>query len=307
MRRRLPPLNGLRSFEAAARHLSFKRAAGELHVTPAAISQQVKALEDYFDVPLFHRVTRALRLTDAGQAVLPLLTEAFDKLAEADHILRDRRDDASLVVSVPPSFGAKWLVPRLEGFRRAYPDYEIRLDATDRRADFSRENVDVALRYGHGNYPGMAVECVLAESVIPVCAPSLLEGPHPLRAPADLKHHTLIHLHWTGEREAAPNWRMWLQAAGITDLDVERGPRYSMESMAAQAALDGQGVALVSSALVVDDIARGSLVRPFPDTSGPRNVFCYYLVCPPRNLERPMVAAFRDWVMAEASKSASGS
>ncbi len=306
MARKLPPLNALRAFEASGRHLSFKRAADELHVTPAAISQQVKTLEDYFDAPLFRRMTRALRLTDAGQAVMPLLTDAFDKLAEADHLLRSRRNDASLVVSVPPSFGAKWLVPRLDRFRRAHPEHEIRLDATDRRADFARENVDVALRYGSGNYPGLHVECVLAEFVIPVCAPSLLQGKRPLREPSDLKHHTLIHLHWTGEPEAAPNWHMWLKAAGVDGIDVEHGPRFSMENMAVQAALDGQGVALVSNALVVDDIARGNLLRPFPDAARPQNAFCYYFVCPHRNLKLPRVAAFRDWVMAEASRSTVG-
>lgn len=306
MKRKLPPLNALRAFESAARHLSFSKAAAELHVTPAAVSQQVKSLEAYCSTPLFRRLTRALRLTDAGQAVLPLLSEAFDKLAEADHVLRSRRDDDALVVSVPPSFGAKWLVPRLERFRRAYPVYEVRLDATDRRADFAREQVDVALRYGRGDYPGLHVECVLEECVIPVCAPSLLDGEHPLNEPADLKHHTLIHLHWTGEPEAAPNWRMWLHAAGVKGIDVEQGPRYSMESMAAQAALNGQGVALVSSALVVDDIARGSLIRALPQTAHVQNVFCYYLVCPPDHLARPGVAAFRDWVLDEAKRSPSG-
>ncbi len=306
MSRKLPPLNSLRAFEAAARHLSFSKAAAELHVTPAAVSQQVKALEAHFSMPLFRRLTRALRLTDAGQAVLPLLGEAFDKLAEADRVLRHRRDDDSLVVSVPPSFGAKWLVPRLGRFRQACPDYEVRLDATDRPADFARESVDLALRYGRGHYPGLHVDCVLEEFVIPVCAPSLLEGEHPLREPADLEHHTLIHLHWTGEPEAAPNWRMWLNAAGVKGIDVEQGPRYSMESMAAQAALDGQGVALVSSALVVDDIARGNLVRPFPQATHVQNAFCYYFVCPPAHLARPGVAAFRDWVLEEAKRSPTG-
>ncbi len=306
MSRRLPPLNALRAFEAAARHLSFTRASEELHVTPAAISQQVKALEEYFGVRLFRRLTRALRLTDAGQAVLPSLTEAFDRFAETDRIIRSRGDDKVLVVSVPPSFGAKWLVPRLHRFSEACPDYEIRIDATDRRADFAREQVDVALRYGTGDYPGLAVECLFEELVSPVCAPSLLEGEHPLREPGDLVYHTLIHLDWSTEFGAAPDWGMWLKAAGVTGVDARRGPRYSMESLAVQAALAGHGVVLGSAALTEEDVARGRLVRPFPRTAAAPTRFCYYLVCPPHHLDLPKVDAFRRWVMAEASAAVAG-
>ncbi|WP_435103591.1 transcriptional regulator GcvA [Arhodomonas sp. AD133] len=302
MSRRLPPLNGLRAFEAAARYLSFTKAAEELHVTPAAVSQQIKTLEAYVGTPLFRRLTRALRLTEAGQAALPALQEGLDKLAEADRILRGHHDDRVLTVSVAPSFGAKWLVPRLEGFRRAYPDYDVRIDATDRRADFYEDNVDVALRYGRGHYPGLAVECLLAEAAIPVCSPVLLDGDHPLRAPRDLRHHTLLHVQWQTESDAAPSWRMWLRAAGVEDvLDADRGPRFSLESMAVQSAIDGHGVALVSGALVADDLAAGRLVRPFPKADDEATAFRYYVVYPAAYLQRPKVAAFRDWVMKEAA------
>lgn len=301
MARRLPPLNGLRAFEASARYLSFTKAAEELNVTPAAVSQQVKALEEYFGVQLFKRLTRALMLTDSGQLVLPVLQEGFDKLSEADRILRNRRDDRILTVSVAPSFGAKWLVPRLEAFRRKHPDYEIRIDATDTPADFRRDNVDIALRYGLGEYPGLMSECLLTEVGLPVCSPRLLEGEHPLRTPEDLRLHTLLHIQWKMENEAAPNWRMWLRAAGYEDIDPDRGPQFSMESMAIQAAIDGQGVALISNALIVDDIASGRLVLPFAEETQHKTRFCYFLVYPEAHLERPKVAAFREWVAQEAA------
>lgn len=299
MARRLPPLNGLRAFEAAARSLSFTKAAEELNVTPAAVSQQVKSLEEYFGVALFKRLTRALMLTNSGQLVLPVLQEGFDKLAEADHILRNRRDDRILTVSVAPSFGAKWLVPRLDRFRRAYPDYDIRIDATDTRADFKRDNVDIAMRYGLGEYPGLVSECLLTEVAVPVCSPRLLEGEHPLRTPEDLRHHTLLHIQWKMESDAAPNWRMWLKAAGLDDIDPDRGPQFSLESMAIQAAMDGQGVSLISSALVEEDIAAGRLIRPFPEEVIQKTKFCYFLVYPEAHLQYPKVAAFRDWVQTE--------
>jgi len=163
-------------------------------VTPTAVSQQVKSLEEYFDVQLFKRLTRALMLTDSGRLVLPLLQEGFDRLAEADRILRTRKDDQILTASVAPSFGAKWLVPRLDRFRKAYPDYDIRIDATDTQADFKRDNVDTALRYGLGDYPGLVSECLLTEVGVPVCSPRLKEDDPPLRTPADLRHRTLLHI-----------------------------------------------------------------------------------------------------------------
>jgi len=300
--RRLPPLNALRAFEAAARHLSFTRAAEELHVTPAAVSQQVKALEDWAGTPLFRRLTRALRLTDAGQTVLPPLQDGFDKLAEAGRLLREREDERVLTVSVPPSFGAKWLVPRLDRFHRDHPDYDLRIDATDRRVDFREENVDVALRYGRGNYPGLVSECLLDEFAIPVCSPALVEGAHPIRMPGDLRHHTLLHVQWMMESEAAPNWRMWLRAAGVEDVPAERGPRFSLESMAVQAAIEGQGVALVSAALVAADLAQGRLVQPFPDAVRQATRFCYFLVYPEVHLKREKVGVFRKWVLKETAE-----
>ncbi len=302
MKRQLPPLNALRAFEAAGRHLSFRKAAEELNVTPAAISHQVKALEAFCGAPLFRRLTRALLLTDTGQVALPLLAEGFDRLAEAAAGMQSQEDGPLLTVSVTPSFAAKWLVPRLDRFRAAYPDFDIRVDATDRLIDFARDTADVAIRYGLGEYSGLRADCLMSEVSAPVCSPRLLEGPHPLCTPADLRHHTLLHVDWTVEDEATPSWRMWLLAAGAHGIDATRGPRFNQESMVVQAAIEGHGVALGSNVLVDDDVAAGRLVRPFDLSLSDPLDFSYYVVCPEDAMDRPKVAAFRSWVIAEAKQ-----
>lgn len=296
MARPLPPLNALRAFEAAARHLSFTRAAAELNVTPAAVGHQVKALEDLLGVRLFRRLTRALRLTEAGQAALPALVDGFDRLAEAADAMRAHGDSGVLTISVCPSFGAMWLVPRLERFRILHPEIEIRIDGTDRLVDLTRDEADVALRYGPGGYEGVRVDWLFNRVNTPVCSPALLEGAHPLRAPQDLRHHSLLHVEW---KEAEASWRMWLLAAGLADIDPTRGPRFTMEAMAVQAALDGHGVALVSNVLVADELAAGRLVSPFdPGLSKPMS-FSHYLLTPKDGASRPKITAFRDWMLEE--------
>lgn len=302
MNRRLPPLNSLRAFEAAARHLSFKRAAEELRVTPAAISQQVRTLEEYCGNALFRRLTRALRLTEAGEAALPALREGFDKLAEAAAAMRAERRVGILTVSVPPSFGAKWLVPRLERFRTAHPELDVRIDATDALTSFAEDGVDVALRYGRGVYRGLVAERLMGEVAFPVASPELIERGPPLKRPEDLRRHTLLHVQWRSDDEAAPNWRMWLRAAGVEGVDVERGPRFSLESMAIEAAIEGQGVALVSGTLVAADLAAGRLVRPFPPSVCEATAFAYYLAYPEAKAGDARVTAFRDWVLAEVER-----
>ena len=299
MERRLPPLNALRAFEAAARHLSLTRAAEELHVTPAAVSHQVKGLEDYLGVKLFRRMNRALLLTDAGQACLPGLRDGFDRLAEAIDAVRARDESRPLTVSVAPSFGAKWLVPRLDRFAQEHPDIDVRIDASMRLADLVREDVDIAVRYGPGGYEGVRVDPLMTEEVVPICSPRLLEGENALREPQDLCRHTLLHIINPGTEEAGhPDWRMWLRAAGVTDCDASRGPTFSMSSMAVQAAIEGQGVALVGNVLVADDIAAGRLVRPF-ELSFPVS-FAYYILRPLASADRPRVVAFREWLLKEA-------
>lgn len=302
MARPLPPLNGLRAFEAAARHLSFTKAAQELGVTPAAIGHQVKALEDYLQTPLFHRLTRALRLTEAGRAALPELSQGFDQLAAGVAQIRKRRDDNELTVSVSPSFGAMWLVPRLEKFRRRHPDIDIRLDGTDRLVDVKTGEADLALRYGPGGYAGVRSDWLFSQLNTPVCSPALLTGDVPLLSPKDLRHHILLHIDW---KEAEASWRMWLLAAGLEDIDPTRGPRFSMESMAVQAALDGQGVALIGDILVADELAAGRLIRPFAAGLSTPLTFSYYLLSAEDRADEPKIAAFRRWLLEETRTTSS--
>lgn len=300
--RRLPPLSALRAFEAAARHMSFTRAADELSVTPAAVSQQIRGLEDWLGTPLFRRLTRALRLTEAAQSVLPQLSEAFDMLADVTARLEADVDAPVLVVSAAPTFATKWLVPRLAHFNDAYPDINVRIDASlGMVTDFDREGVHVAVRLGGGNYPGMRVDKLVDEDVAPACSPVLLADghPHPLRTPDDLRHHRLIHVDW-GPVLEPPTWTVWLDAAGVTGVDADKGPIFSVEDLAISAALAGQGVVLVSTLAAQDDLAAGRLVRPF-DIVIPSNS-AFWVVAPERTADRPKVAAFRDWIIEEIKR-----
>lgn len=301
MAQRLPPLNSLRAFEAAARHLSFSKAAQELFVTPAAISHQIKALEDFLGVRLFRRINNGLLLSDAGQAALPPLRDGFERLAEAVEKARscDRRQ--VLTVSAAHSFAGKWLIPRLDRFSQAHPDIDVRIDAAARLADFGRDKVDLALRYGIGDYPGLHVDCLLADEVLPVCSPLLQqsEHQHPLRTPDDLRYHNLLHMDEVSVTVTWPDWKMWLLSAGVIDIDPQPGTRFTGSSMAIQAAIAGQGVALVSKVLVDDDLEAGRLVTPFMPRFPVK--FSYYLVCPKDTVNIPKIAAFRNWVLAEVN------
>lgn len=297
MSQRLPPLNALRAFEAAARHLNFSKAAAELYVTPAAISHQIKGLEEFLGVQLFRRRNKNLLLTDSGQAALPALREGFARLADAIELMRSGDVERILTVSVAPSFAGKWLVPRLDRFRESYPGIDVRVDANSRLVDFARDDVDIAIRYGSGDYPGLHVDCLLADEIVPVCSPRLLTGSAPLKKPADLRKHTLLHIEDPIMSGAYPDWKMWLLSAGIDDIDATRGPRFSQSNMAIQAAVEGHGVALAGSILVADDLAAGRLVKPFA-LSFPVN-FCYYLVCPQATLAMPKMNAFREWLLSQ--------
>lgn len=302
-RRRLPPLNAVRAFEAAARHESFHAAAAELAVTPAAIAQQVKALEAWLGLPLFRRLpSRGVLLTQAGARYAASLSELLDGLSEATRRLL-RQDNAHvLTVSTIHSFAAQWLIPRLGLFRSRHPGLDVRVVAANTLTDFAREEVDLAIRYGRGGYAGLASERLLHETYFPVCAPGLTEdGRHPLREPADLAHHTLLHEESDNSIPATINWAQWLAAAGVAGIDPGRGPRFTHTFLALQAAAVGQGVALATSVLIGDDVATGRLVRPFgPDVPSP---FDYYLVCPPAALDLPKVQAFWRWLEEEAGVS----
>ncbi|MCP4326979.1 MAG: transcriptional regulator GcvA [Alphaproteobacteria bacterium] len=293
MARRLPPLNALRAFEAAARHLSFTRAAAELNVTQAAISHQVKTLEERLGVVLFRRLNRALRLTDAGQAYLPTVRDAFDAIAAATDRLYADDSAGRLTVSTLHSFAAAWLLPRLPRFRALHPDIDVLLDAEDKLVDLAHAGVDVAIRYGQGDWPGVRAELWMTEEIFPVCSPSLLEGAAPMRVPADLNRHTLLH------DDMRVNWGVWLRATGAGDVDATTGPGFTDSRLVVQAAIAGHGVALARSHLVADDIVAGRLVRPFDD--GLPAGYAYYIVAEPGSWERPKVKAFRDWLKAEAA------
>ena len=293
MARLLPSLNALRAFEAAARHLSFTRAARELHVTHSAVSHQVKALEEFLGLRLFDRLTRAVRLTRAGQAYLPVLRDAFDRIADVTERLRGEEITGPLTVSVTPAFAARWLVPRLSRFYDAHPEIDVRLSPSIDLVDFARDDVDMAVRYGHGDWPRLRVEQLMRLDRFPVCAPGLLAGPRELRTPHDLRHRTLLH------DELREDWRHWLLAAGVEGLDISRGPTFGDYSLLLQAAVAGLGVAVAYSALVADDLATGRLVKPFDimvaDAVG------FHVVSPEATADRPKVRAFRDWLFAEVA------
>jgi LysR family glycine cleavage system transcriptional activator len=295
MARRLPPLNAVRAFEAAARHLSFTKAAEELHVTQAAISHQVKALEEYLGLKLFRRLNRALVLTEEGQTYLPPVKRIFDQLYDATRRLSENEARGRLTVSVLPSLAARWLVPRLGRFRQAHPDIDVRIAPATHLVDFAREDVDVGIRYGRGRYPGLRVDRLMSEDIMPVCSPALLTGPKPLQQPGDLKYYTLLH------DEGHGDWRTWLLAAGVEDVDATRGTVFMDSSMLIEAAATGQGVALARGALAADDLASGRLVRPF-DFNIPAE-FAYYVVCPKATADQPKVVAFREWLLKESGHS----
>lgn len=295
----LPPLNALKVFESAARHLSFTKAADELHVTPGAVSQQIKTLEDYIGGRLFRRTKRALLLTDAAQASLPILREAFDKLEEASRILSARGDSRRLTVSVAPSLAAKWLVPRLDRFHERQPEIEVWISADMEVVDFAVDDVDLAIRYGCGRYPGLEVELLMEESILPVCSPRLLQGPHPIRTPHDLAHHPLLHDGGPDQDDAtSTNWAMWLKAAGVSGVDGKRGAKFNQSSLVIEAAVAGKGVALAKSTIALADLEAGRLVAPF-DLTTPSS-FSYYIVHPASKARSAAVKAFKKWLREEA-------
>src|SRR6202158_2888072 len=308
---RFPPLNALRAFEAAARHLSFKKAARELHVTPGAVSHQVKLLEDHLGAPLFRRLTRALELTSQAQTMLPGIREGLESLVAAVELIRVREESCALTVIAPPNFAARWLVPRLARFTSAHPMLELHvarrasmIDGRDNGAPApvadAREDAPVVMvRFGAGRYPGSQGEQVFSAYYLPVCSPRLLKGEHPLRTPDDLRYHTLLHDDTVHEEGARPAWLDWLNSIGLTDIDANRGPHFSDASLAFEAAIEGLGVTLAMRPLVTAEIEAGRLVVPF-DISAPAS-YSYYLVTPGETAQTRAVKAFRIWVLAEAA------
>lgn len=296
MTRHLPSLNALRAFEAAARLLSFTRAADELNVTQAAISHQVKALEEQMAIPLFIRRNRNLVLTEAGRALLPDVSASLDRIAAA--VARVRREDNAglLTVATMDSLAATWLMPRLIRFRTANPEIEVRLAVSDAVRDYDQDGIDIGIRYGRGDWPGVVATELMREEVFPVCAPALLTENGGLHAPKDLRNFTLIH------DDLTEDWRMWLQAAGVADINYKRGPGYTHSNLVIQSAINGDGVALGRGLLVADALKSGLLVRPF--SLALPGSYRYYIVTTETNAERPKVRAFSDWLMLEAEATA---
>jgi LysR family glycine cleavage system transcriptional activator len=289
MRRSLPPLNALRAFEAAARHLSFTDAADELAVTQAAISHQIRGLEDRMGLKLFVRRNREILLSEAGQAYLPGVRQAFDLLHDATERLLKTDASGPLTVTTTASFATKWLVPRLGSFQQQHPDIDVRISTNTTLVDFSRDDVDMGIRYGRGQWPGVAAERLVAEDIFPVCSPSLLKGPKALRRPTDLKGHTLLHVStWRDD------WQIWLTAAGVKSVDPTRGLKFDFALAALQGAIDGLGVALGRGPLVEADMKAGRLVAPFDVKLSSDSA--YYVVAPAERMRRPKIKAFVTWL-----------
>ncbi len=291
MARRLPPLTSLRAFEAAGRHLSFTLAAAELTVTQAAISHQVKSLEKHLGQALFLRLPRQLELTAAGKALLPVLRSAFDEIGQTVADLTDGLSKSAVIVRLAPSFAAKWLSPRLEDFQRKYPHIDLSLRHSNEPADFARHAIDLAVTYGKGDWPDVVADKVLSIDFFPVCAPTFMQGEHPLTDVANLRYHTLLH------DVDHQNWIDWLALAGVEDIDPTHGTVMDDTNVLIQAAVNGLGIALGSTPFVADHLDAGRLVRPFESTL--RSDFAYYVVCPRKNLERAAVRAFKEWLLQQ--------
>jgi LysR family glycine cleavage system transcriptional activator len=291
----LPSLNGLRAFEASARLMSFTHAVAELNVTQTAISHQIRRLEDQLGIKLFIRRNRGLALTREAEDYLPSVRAAFEDLRRATARLRRTENEGRLTVSTTASLATKWLVSRVAAFQDANPGLEVRITTSPHLVDFQREEVDIAVRYGRGTWPGLRAHWLMAERLFPVCAPALLKGAKPLRQPADLAEHTLLHS--TVSRD---DWGLWLTAAGLPHaIAARRGLTFDLGFMAIQAAVEGLGVALGRLHLVEADIAAGRLVAPF-DTQLPQDAG-YYVVTPEAVADTPKIALFRDWLIASAN------
>ena len=310
---RLPPLNALRVFEAAARHLSFKEAAVELHITQAAVSHQVKSLEEYLGVQLFRRSARGVQLTDAARACLPKLREGFDALAGAVEMIRERGEEAELVITAPPVFTARWLMPRLADFSKREPKIELRVFASSKMVDagaldstslvgdldLRTESSAVQIHLGAGQYAGHRADRLFGVTMAAVANPELVKAGG-LKRPEDLAHHTLLHDDAMEIVAGGNAWRKWLEAAGVADrVDADRGPHFSSNILSLEAASQKLGVALALRPLVDADIASERLCAPFDIEVKPQSA--YYLVCPEVIADRPAVAAFRKWLLAQVS------
>lgn len=297
-RDRLPPLSALKVFESAARFESFKHAAEELFVTPGAVSQQIRLLEEHMGVELFMRDGRRVVLTEAGKNSAPILKEAFERMFEATRVMKQGVQKGRVTISCAPSFAAKWLMPRLEDFSAANPDVDIWVSADMAMVDFAVCDIDLAIRYGNGHYSGLNVEHLLAESVIPVCSPLLFEAA-PLHKVEDLSHHVLLHDLGFETDPSCPDWAMWFKAHGVEGVNASRGPRFNQSQMVIEAACAGRGIALAKRTIAEADITAGRLQVLFDEKDAPLS-FGYYLVWPQTREPSNAQLRFMEWLRAQA-------
>ncbi len=296
---KLPPLKSLQAFEAAGRHLSFSAAADELNVTPGAISQQIRQLEETLDMRLFRRLNRAIELTEAGRLFLPSISRGFNQFNDAVMMLQQYRSGGPLTITAPASLVSNWLIPRLGRFKDASPDIDVRIDTSNRLVDFVHEDIDVGIRFGDGEYPDLDSVHLFSYELIPVCTPQLMQAGAGLREISDLTRYTLLHSDYRDLDAAFPNWTMWLKVVGAEDIDADRGIYFSQADQLFQAVVDGQGVGLLANVMAEPEIAAGRLVQPFA-TSLPVRM-SYHVVTSPGKANLPKVRAFRDWVLAESA------
>lgn len=297
--KRLPPLKSLQAFEAAGRHLSFTEAARELNVTPGAISQQIRMLENFLEARLFKRMNRVIVLTDDGHLFLPFISGGFEQFSEAVAMLREKSSEGPLTITSAPSFVSKWLIPRLAKFKSEHPGIDVRIDTSDRLVDFKHEDIDVGIRFGNGVYPELDTVYLFSFDLIPVCAPELMRQGDGLKTISDLKNHTLLHSNYDEIDPGFPDWAMWLKVVEADDVDAGHGIYFNQSDLLFQAAVDGQGVALLANVMADPEIRAGRLVQPF-ETRLPVKLN-YHLVTSPAKARIAKVASFRDWIVAESA------
>jgi len=300
--RRLPSLNSLRAFESTARHLSFTKAAEELNVTAGAVSQQVKALEDYLGLALFKRQNRMIFLTTDASVFFPYITEGLDKFVEGLDIINNTQENKPLTITLPPTFAARWLMPRLMLFQKLHPEIDVRIDASYKVVDIVNEDIDAGIRFGSGDYVGMNSDFLFSQEVILVCSPDLLKQGEGLETPEDLKNFTLLHCDFilSADSQRQPDWNMWFAMAEVSGIDTTRGVHFSQHDLLVQAAIEGQGVALVASISARKALDDGLLIQPFKSHIPLDN--SYYFVYPKIKSSLPRIVAFREWLLDEVEK-----
>jgi LysR family transcriptional regulator, glycine cleavage system transcriptional activator len=301
--RQIPGMRALRTLTSAGRHLNFTRAADELGLTPAAVSFQIKEIEEQLGVRLFTRTSRTIRLTEPGVILCEAAADALDVMGRAvSKAQKAGRGTAQLIVTVDPQFATKWLMRRVEDFRKLHPDIDLRFDISYEVRDFEVDDIDVAIRFGAGKYPGLAASRLFDNVIVPVCSPRLLASGKPLKEPRDLLHHTLAHIEWSRQGVTWPNWRMWMAAAGIEDYDESNTLVFGTSSHAVDAAMAGDAVALADFAMVANDLSEGRLVRPFDLSIKVAAEYAYFLIYPEASAADLRVTAFRDWMLSETAE-----